>query len=402
MKVWVITALFPTKGEPYRGAAIWSTLRELSSYCDVEAYCPLARYPAGLGPKNFRYFPQHAETERYGIASHTVEYFAIPWLTRTTNGRTLYRALRQRVAAPAPDVILSFYIYPEAYAAVRLGKALGVPVVVGSRGSDLRKIEANPFIRKMTSTAVRKAAAVLCVSEDLAEIAGKLGAPRENVHTIRNGVDDSVFHVRGQKQARAELGLEIKGRLVLFVGWLSALKGVPQLLEATASLNRREGADWQLALVGEGAIEPDLRRQAQELGIAERVRFVGAQNAQQISTWMNASDFLCLPSESEGCPNVVVEALACGTPVVANAVGGIPELVNERSGVLMPANTAAAIAEALEAAAGKTWDREQIARENLRTWQHVGRETYRVCENVVRNWSPAPAQMAEASYGTRG
>jgi len=400
MKIWAVTALFPTRAEPYRGAAIWSTLRELSAYADIEGFCPLARYPAWLRPRNFRYVGESADTAACGVTARTVEYFAIPWISRSLNGNTIYRGLRRAVPARAPDLILGFYVYPEAYAAVRLGKALGVPVVIGSRGSDLRRIEANPFIQKMTRSAVRQANAVLCVSSDLADIAKRLGAAPDKVHTIRNGVDGGVFVPQAQEQARRELNLHVSGRLVLFVGWLSALKGVPQLVDAMALLKSR--GDWQLALVGEGSIEGDLRRQAADLGIAERVRFLGPMKAQQIATWMNASDFLCLPSESEGCPNVVVEALSCGTPVVANSVGGIPELVNENSAVLMSTNTPEAIAESLQKAGGISWDRAQIARDNLRTWKHVARETYQICEQTVRYRESASAPVMEASYGTRG
>lgn len=400
MKIWVVTALFPTKGEPYRGAAIWSTLRELSSYADVECFCPLARYPARLTPRNFRHLAQHAETERYGVRSRTVEYFAIPGATRSLNGKTIYRSLRRSVPPLAPDLILGFYIYPEAYAAVRLGETLDVPVVIGSRGSDLRKIDGAPFVQKMTRSAVQRADAVLCVSSDLAEIAQRLGAAPQKVHTIRNGVDGDVFCPQGQGQARSALNLPVSSQLVLFVGRLSALKGVPQLVDAMARLRSR--GSWHLALVGEGSIEWDLRRQVRDLGIQDRVTFVGELTAHEIAAWMNASDFLCLPSESEGCPNVVVEALSCGTPVVATAVGGIPELVNERSAVLMPTNTPAAIAEALEEASRKSWNRGQIARENLRTWKQVAHETYQVCECVVRNRESVAPPMMEASYGTRG
>ena len=402
MKIWVVTALFPTKGEPYRGAAIWSTLRELSSHADVAGFCPLARYPGWLGPKNFRHLAEPAETERYGIPSRTVEYFAIPWATRSLNGESIYRRLRKHVPEDPPDLILGFYIYPEAYAAVRLAEELGVPAVIGSRGSDLRKIEANPLIQKMTRSAVQRAAGVLCVSSDLADIARGLGASPEKVHTIRNGVDGGIFSPRTQADARAALELQVRGRLVLFVGRLSTLKGVPQLLDALALLNRRGSENWQLALVGEGTIEAALREQTRVLGIQDRVTFVGELAAPKIATWMNASDFLCLPSESEGCPNVVVEALSCGTPVVANAVGGIPELVTERSAVLMRGNAPQAIADALEKASRQSWNREQIARENSRSWKQVGSETYQVCERAVRNRASAPVQLVESSYGSRG
>ena len=384
-RICVVTSLFPTARERYRGAAIWSTLKELGRYSDLDIWCPLAKYPLGLRPRNFRYLPDPASTEHYGFSAHTLPFFAIPVVTRMWNGGTIYRALRRAVPADRPDLILSYYIYPEGYAAVRLAAKLGVPALVGSRGSDLRKIEANPFIRRMTRKTLRRASAVLCVSSDLAGIARRLGAATEKVHTLRNGIDTSVFYFREQAEARAELGIAARDRIVLFVGWLSALKGVPQLLEAVAMLNRGGTDPWRIALIGEGSLEQSLRAKAKSLGIQIQASFLGPLNNRRIAAWMNACDLLCLPSESEGCPNVIVEALSCGRPVVATQVGGIPELVNESSGVLVGSNAPRALADGLEKAGRTTWDRYAISRVNSRSWNQVAQETYQVCEQVLRN-----------------
>jgi glycosyltransferase involved in cell wall biosynthesis len=97
---------------------------------------------------------------------------------------------------------------------------------------------------------------------------------------------------------------------------------------------------------------------------------------------MRAADVFCLPSYSEGCPNVVVEALACGRPVVATKVGGIPELVNETCGMLIPPRNAGELAKALDRALSKPWDSEEIARTFTRSWETVAAETLAVCRKV--------------------
>jgi teichuronic acid biosynthesis glycosyltransferase TuaC len=395
LRIAVITSLFPTAAEPYRAAAIWSTLRELKVYADLDVYCPLAKYPAGLRPKDFRYHPQPADTREYSVAAQTVEYSAIPLLSRMFNGYSIYRSVRRAMAAKKPDLILGYYIYPEGYAALRLGQELNIPVVVSARGSDLRKVDASPGVQRKTAEAVKRSAAVLCVSTDLANIAQNFGAPAARVHTVRNGIDSSVFRFIEQSEARRDLGIPAGERLVLFVGWLSALKGTPQLIEAVHMLNRSHGP-WRLALVGEGKLETNLRQMIVKLGIEDRVQFLGSLGAPQIATWLNSSDLLCLPSESEGCPNVIVEALSCGTPVVATNVGGIPELVDERCGVLISSNRPDAIAEGLRKAFSMPWNRAGISASHSRSWSRVAEETYRIFETIRLN--PRVSTL-ESAYG---
>jgi len=395
LKITVITSLFPTAAEPYRGAAIWSTLRELKAYAELDVYCTLLKYPVGLRPKDFRYHAEPADTRQYSLSSQTVEFFAIPLLSRMFNGYSIYRSVRGSMGGRKPDLILGYYIYPEGYATLRLGEELGIPVVVSARGSDLRKVDGSPAVRRMTAETLRRSAAVLCVSTDLANIARSFGAPAERVHTVRNGIDSSVFRFMDQSEARRALGIPAGERLVVFIGWLSALKGTPQLIEAIQMLNRSHGPH-RLALIGEGRLEANLRTQVASLGIEDRVQFLGARGAPQIAEWLNAADLLCLPSESEGCPNAIVEALSCGTPVVATSVGGIPELVDERCGVLLPSNRAEEIAEGLQKAFRMSWNRAAIAASHSRSWSKVAEETYRVCEAMRLN--PRVPSL-ESAYG---
>jgi teichuronic acid biosynthesis glycosyltransferase TuaC len=149
-------------------------------------------------------------------------------------------------------------------------------------------------------------------------------------------------------------------------------------------------SSWTLAMAGEGALTRELHERAVAMGVASRMRLMGPLPCSEIALWMNAADMLCLPSVTEGCPNVVLEALSCGLPVMATAVGGTPELIDHDSGILIPDNEPAKIAGAIERAIGQTWDRQLIASKHKRGWRQVAMETFEVCQAVVYAGKEAP------------
>jgi teichuronic acid biosynthesis glycosyltransferase TuaC len=387
LKILAITPLFPTADEPYRGAAIGRTLEGLNEFSDVRAACVVYRYPPGLRPRHYRYHFSPPDTERrHGIVSSTVDFPAIPWVTRTLNGALIYRRLRPLVAKDRPDLLLSYWIHPESYAALMLGGEFGIPVVAGARGTDLRQIETNRTLLQQSDHVLSQSQAILCVSGDLARIARDRGAPAQRVHTILNGVDANIFRMIPQGEARERLNIPAPACVVLFVGWLSKLKGAPELLEAFAM----SPGSWTLAMVGEGNLARELHERAAVLGVASRTKLLGPLSSSEIALWMNAADVLCLPSVTEGCPNVVLEALSCGRPVVATAVGGTPELLDHDSGILIPDNEPVKIAAAIKRAIGQTWDRQLIAAKHERGWRQVAMETFEVCQAAVYAGSGAP------------
>jgi glycosyltransferase involved in cell wall biosynthesis len=161
------------------------------------------------------------------------------------------------------------------------------------------------------------------------------------------------------------------------------LKGADKLVDAIVELNRNAGGNWYAALAGEGYLEQPLREQAAASGFGDHFRFLGPLKAPAIASWMNASDLFCLPSQSEGCPNVVIEALNCGCPVVATRVGGIPELVDPDCSMLFDQQTAEVLASTLRKAADRTWDRAKIASWQSRSWADVASETFTLCHQAV-------------------
>ena len=224
------------------------------------------------------------------------------------------------------------------------------------------------------ASALRGARAVIAVSRALADKARALGAGKDRVHLLYNGVDGARFRPGDKAAARDALGLQPDARLVIYVGNLKESKGCLDLLEAFPAVLARH-PQARLAFVGSGPAGPVLERRARQLGVADCVQLAGARPHEELPTWMQAADLLALPSHNEGVPNVVLEAMACGLPVVASDVGGIPEVLPKHAGVLVPAHDQLALARALADSLQQDWQRDAII-------EHAG--TFRWDDNVQR------------------
>jgi glycosyltransferase involved in cell wall biosynthesis len=381
LRVTVVTPYFPTSANSYRGHSAFHTLRYLKDYADVRVICPLTVYPnlPGLVPKILdRPDPAY---KPLGLPTEYFEYPAVPVMSRPVNGRICLHYLMPHLQQSRPDIILNYWLYPEGFAAVRAGRRLGIPVIVGSIGSDLRRIR-DPITRHLVRRTVTEADAVMTVSEDLRRAAIGLGVRPGKVTTILNGCDTSVFYPAGRLEARRAVGGDPAEKVILFVGSLFETKGLGELADAFIGLTASR-PDTRLVLIGEGAYGPVLERKANAAGIARQVRFLGRQPSATVAGWMRAADLFCLPSYSEGCPNVIIEALACGLPVVATDVGGIPELVTGQCGLLIPPRQAEPLRAALDSALARDWDAWRIAAVFQRGWREVAEETLALCSAVV-------------------
>jgi glycosyltransferase involved in cell wall biosynthesis len=382
-RIALVTALWPLPGAPHAGKPIYETALRLLDHADVEVFCPAPKYPEirWLRPRRYVYARAEARFAPPGLRTQYLEFGTVPWLGRAFNGYWTKSALGPALQAWKPDLLLSYWLYPTAWAAVQIAQRLRVPVVVGSRGSDLHRIP-DALARRFTATALRSADAVVTVTEDLRRLALGLGASADRTHTIPNGCDTTVYHPIDRNEARLRLSIPLDCQLAVQVGHLIASKGVLDLWNAFALLAPRMPR-LRLALIGEGPAFTELRGRANAAGLTDRLMMPGARPPSEIPLWLSASDVACLASHGEGCPNVVIEALACGRPVVGTRVGGIPDLVQDTCGVLVPAREPAALAGALESALRRTWPAEEIARRFTRTWNEVACETYAVCETAL-------------------
>jgi len=231
------------------------------------------------------------------------------------------------------DLIDAHYIYPDGVAAVRLGQRLGKPVVITARGTDVTLIPRYRLPRRQILWAVEHAAAIVTVSKALKQSLVTLGVAPDRITVLRNGVDLGRFRPLAQTNIRRRMSLT--GPVWLSVGHLVELKGVHIVIKALAKVS-----GVTLLVAGSGPQEGRLRRLADRLAVSDRVRFLGEIPHDELDEYYNAADALMLASSREGMPNVVLEALACGTPVIATCVGGTPELVSSPdAGELMQERT---------------------------------------------------------------
>ena len=380
MRILIVTSQFPIAGEPNRGRPIYQTVRELARLATVRVVSPVASYPRWAQPRSYLFRPHDPAFAIDDCDVDYVAYPALPVLSRPFNGWLCGRALDAAVAAFAPDVILSYWLYPDAYGAMLAARRARLPLVAGARGSDIRVRDA--ISRRLTRPVVGAARRLLVVSEDLGRLAVRdYAAEPSRVRVIPNGCNAALFHPRDRHAERDALGIAQTAELLVYVGRLVPEKGLGELLAAMQTLlPARPGL--QLVLVGEGPMRAELETQIAQLP-AGAVRLAGAQPPTEVARWMAAANLVTLPSYSEGHPNVLVEALACGRPVVATPVGGIPEVVDAQSGVLVAPRDATALAEGLKTVLERDWDEAELAGKFSRDWQQVAHDTLRACEDAV-------------------
>ena len=193
-----------------------------------------------------------------------------------------------------------------------------------------------------------------------------MGANAGRTYSIPNGCDPAIFRPGAEGPTRSRLGIPEGDRVILFVGRLDPAKGLDELLQAFGKLAVEERR-LHLVLAGEGRYDTRMQAFVRENQLSDRVWFAGPLQAEDVAAWMAAADVFCLPSYSEGCPNVVLEALSCGCPVVASDVGGIPEIVPTDCGILVSPHHPEELTEALRKALAASWNREYIATRRSRS-----------------------------------
>jgi teichuronic acid biosynthesis glycosyltransferase TuaC len=377
LRIAVVTPELPNREYPNRGSSIYQTLRHLSNQAEVQALCPLPRYPARFLPR-FDYRQCDLSYSLPDVPVHYFEYPAFPVVSRPVNGYTCAHYLKRHLRAFGADVILNFWLYPAGFAALNIGRKLGVPVVVGSIGSDLNGIP-DPVSRWLTRKTLSGAARVIAKSEQLRLQIIAMGIDREKTHVVTNGCDETLFFKQDRASARRELKVPAAAQLIAFVGRMHSGKGVHELLDSAASLAKKR-PNVRLVYVGDGPELKVIREKVCQKNLTQLVDFAGACSSAEVAKWFAAANLVALPSHAEGCPNVVIESLSCGRPVVASEVGGVPELVDRSCGILVPISDLAALTGAIDAALSTVWDEDAIAKRFRRSWRQVADEVLAICE----------------------
>lgn len=381
LKVAVVTSHFPSAADPADGRSVVEKMRVLSRYADVRIFYPKAVYPSflmrykrGYGQDDSLYCPP-------GIKASYYPYPALPHLSRWVNGWSAARALLPHVRAFSPDVIHSYFLYPSGFAALQIGKALSVPVGAGAVGSDVHSIR-SWVVKMYTRKLLREVDFSVAVATDLLRRMIAMGANEERARLILNGCDTSVFRPGDRREAREKLNIDPNCEMIAYVGRLDLKKGLRELVEAASTLHR-DRPRLQVYMIGEGPDRHLIEHSIRDAGAGQFVHLPGACKPQEVARWLAAADLFTLPSYMEGCPNVVLEALACGRPVVATNVGGIPEIMTEDCGCLVPPRDAPALAQGLRSVLERTWDESAISRSRSRSWDDASAELLRTLELAV-------------------
>lgn len=409
MRILTYTTLFPNDVDKNLGVFVRNRLIHFTRQYqhELQVVAPVPYFPnLRLIPRWHRYsqIPRREESESLNV--YHPRFLVTPKVGMSFYGWNMYWGSRRTVSRIQCefdfDVIDAHYIYPDAFAAVLLGKLLGKPVVVSARGTDINLYARMAAIRPMLRYVLRESSAVIAVCQALKSDMLDLGVSAKKIHVIGNGVDLTAFRPMPSASARRQLGLPLDRKIILSVGQLIERKGIHHLVEALARLGCHR-SDVMLVLVGnhhDTTYVSRIKKRVADLGLDYAVCFAGAQPHTSLRIWYSACDLFCLASDREGWPNVILEAMACGKPVVASSVWGIPEVVSSPDlGILVDRITGEGFAEAIQKGLGRTWDTATILRyARANSWErasarqqvlfqetvgHTGRQTGKQSERLA-------------------
>jgi glycosyltransferase involved in cell wall biosynthesis len=375
MKILISTGIFPNRFDVNFGIYNLKQTAALKNYGDVMVIAPVPYFPSSLkfaGYQKYSRIPRSDRIQEVNI--HYPRCFVTPKILRSMHGLFLlvstFRFYRKYIKRERFDAILGFFAYPFGFANACLGKIFKIPVFVSCRGSDINYLTKQRLRRKAISWALKNSTGVFCVSEDLRSKVIALGVAPDKVSVIPNGIETDRFKRMDQAQARADLGLDAAARILICTSRLDPEKGIDVLVDAFSLV---EEDDVQLIIAGWGTEEKKLRSQVERLELHDRIRFAGNIPHHEVPKWLNAADLFVITSRNEGYPNALVEAMACGLPIVAARVGGVPEIITSSEiGLMVEAENPRAAAEAISLALTKKWDRDMLSRvAHQRSWVNV-------------------------------
>jgi glycosyltransferase involved in cell wall biosynthesis len=361
----------------YQRLAALSRLEELK-VCSPVPWFPLLTKQVGD--------PAEQRWRELGVCRPRFFYF--PGILKNMDGRLYARGVRRWLENLCrdwrPDVLDAHFVWPDGVGVAGLARKMGIPYVITLRGKIYECLKVASQTRQCAE-ALQGAAAVISVSSRMADEAVKLGVSRERLHVIANGVDLDHFRPRDKQECRRNLGLPEEGRLLVTVAHLGHRKGHHEMIRALAGLPD----DVRLVIVGgsaQGGTPEVLQAVARETGVEDRLILPGPQPYDRIPLYFAAADASVLASYREGCPNAVLESLACGTPVVATDVGAVPDILPTPSaGRIVPAQQVEPLRDAVADVLSRTWDAERVLRESgVKSWDGVAAEVREVLRNVVQ------------------
>lgn len=350
-KILFISAFYPNPCEESIAPYNRQILSSLSDFYDIDAIVPVS------WTKRMRLsIPSFVCKGRLNI--HYPTYYYTPGILRNLYGAfyhfSIAKTVEKLVSENDYDLIYTSWLYPDAFVVEKIARQLKIPFYVLVLGTDVNRLKPDTYLATSALKVANSANKIICVCNVLKQKLISLGCSPHKLEYLQNGVDHKVFYRRDRDEVRRELGVNSESKVLLFVGNLLKEKGLSELVQSFSRIFvSGRSPDVRLVIIGGGRYRKKLLNLLAKCNVDSSTILLGRQPLDVISVWMNAADLLCLPSYSEGQPNVIIEALTCHTKVVASNVGGIPDLDDGGGNVKLVEPRSA---EALTAALFETLD----------------------------------------------
>jgi len=386
MKIIVITSFYPNTCDPTRAVFIKSLVSELDEKADIVVISPLPYVPFFLRKKEkYRCLHGLPYKEYYDkIKVYRPRYLVFP-KTELLNGIMyafgIFKALRKlsRQSNKQNVIVHTHSAYPDAVGSIIACRLLKLPVVTTVHGSDINVMPKNPFLRPQIRYALNRSNGIVAVSRKLIKKIEKLSVSNEIKHIPCAGYNpDSFSSVHSDDRVNNTYR-------IIFIGNLVKIKGVDLLINAVAKL--KNSMNMQLDIIGKGPEMQKLRQMTKDRSLEHVVKFYGIVEHEKIALHLQKANLLCLPSYNEGTPNVVIEALASGLPVLATKVGALPDIVNDTNGILVNTGKIDELINGVLQAQSRKWDSRLIASTVSQfTWADLGRQNYEYLHQVCNHF----------------
>lgn len=395
LKVLALSYLFPNQAQPSYGVFVLNRLRAVSSHCDVRVVAPVQWYPLIQKIRGDLWGGEIPRRETIGgVEVHHPRFAVIPKFLKWLDALSYFIAARSvvdrlwRKNGFEFDVIDVHWTYPDIVAGWLLAHRYGKKFIVTIRGHEALYDREFSLRRLMVRHFLRRAHHVVALSEELREKVIRLGVAPHRTSVVLNGVDLAYFEYLDPGEARNQLGLGREKRILLSVGRLTSGKGHDVLVRMMPELSKVQ--DVELYIIGGVNPEDDfgdvLRNMIAERGLTN-VHLVDKVTHRQLSLWYGGADVFCLATKGEGCPNVVLEALACGAPVVVTNVGAVGKIIEpDFNGNLVNLSDVQTFGKAVQQALQQSWDRKAIAERMTRwSWGACAEQVLDVYRQVLRS-----------------
>ena len=364
--VLVFSSLFPSKVTPNNGLFIRERMFRVAKHTNLIVVSPKPWFPGQrllrLFKKNYRPQPERVEVQQ-GITVYFPRFLSFPGVFRNLDAFMMFICcfylVKKLKNKHHIDIIDSHFTYPDGLAATYLAQKLSLKSVITLRGTEIPHSKSISR-KKQLLLAWKQADKIFSVSDSLRRHAIALGADAEKFKVIGNGIDTNKFKPLEKAYAKKLLDIDTDTKVLITVGGLVERKGFHRVIACIPELLKEHPKLLYLVVGGpsaEGNFESHIRALVKKLNVTNNVRFLGPIKPQDLNQPLSAADIFVLSSGNEGWANVILEAMACGTPVIASDVGGNSEVINsDMLGKIIPFDNHEALLEALHQGLQKDWD----------------------------------------------